>query len=554
MKRITFIVITLITSYGLFAQNNGNFSIGDNAFKNNTTGRNNTCVGVKSGFYNTEGINNTFVGLNSGFENKSGNNNTFFGTGTGKLNKEGINNTFVGQQSGFNNNGNDNTFFGNRAGYDNTTGKNNIFVGNFAGRYNTTGNDNTYIGFQSGYNAIGTRNIFLGYQAGLNEAGSNKLCIDNSGTDKPLIYGDFDKNALTLNGSVGVGEAIPQGAKIPNDIQLYVNNRFVQKISGELGSFTETDKWSSLGESFAPPGVDIDDIYGMFNVWGNRTFTSGVKDKQHGVVSWGGPAARLDFDYLDNDNESNTFMSITAAGNVGIGNVNPRNYKLVVDGDALTTGDWILSDSRTKDEIENISDAMATIDALNGVSYLSKGKSNRLYGLIAQEVEQVLPELVKEDAAGYYAVNYDGFIPVLIEGMKEQQEIIEEERETNSVQQEVIKNLSERLEQLEAQLDNQKQANPSENTSSYSTDTSIVLKQNNPNPLSEATNIEYEIPVGLSQASLIILDMNGRQIANYPVSGKGNVVFDAKNLAVGTYTYSIVTNGQPLVSRKMVVQ
>lgn len=47
-------------------------------------------------------------------------------------------------------------------------------------------------------------------------------------------------------------------------------------------------------------------------------------------------------------------------------------------------------------------------------------------GLSAQEVQQVLPELVKEDSEGYLSVNYTGLIPVLIEGMKEQQTIIEE--------------------------------------------------------------------------------------------------------------------------------
>ncbi|GAB4452715.1 MAG: hypothetical protein Fur0028_08210 [Bacteroidales bacterium] len=42
------------------------------------------------------------------------------------------------------------------------------------------------------------------------------------------------------------------------------------------------------------------------------------------------------------------------------------------------------------------------------------------YGVLAQEVQTVLPELVMADSAGYLAVNYDGLIPVIIEAVKAQ--------------------------------------------------------------------------------------------------------------------------------------
>ena len=48
--------------------------------------------------------------------------------------------------------------------------------------------------------------------------------------------------------------------------------------------------------------------------------------------------------------------------------------------------------------------------------------------MLAQEVQKLFPELVKENKDGVLAVNYSGLIPVLIEGMKEQQQIIDRQQ------------------------------------------------------------------------------------------------------------------------------
>lgn len=52
----------------------------------------------------------------------------------------------------------------------------------------------------------------------------------------------------------------------------------------------------------------------------------------------------------------------------------------------------------------------------------------RQYGVLAQAVEVVLPEVVKTDSIGDKAVNYAGIIPVLIEAIKEQQKLIEKQQ------------------------------------------------------------------------------------------------------------------------------
>ncbi|NJO89370.1 MAG: tail fiber domain-containing protein [Chloroflexia bacterium] len=73
------------------------------------------------------------------------------------------------------------------------------------------------------------------------------------------------------------------------------------------------------------------------------------------------------------------------------------------------------------------------------------------YGLIAQEVEKVLPELVKENAEGYKAVAYDKLTALLIEAIKEQQNEIETLQRKNKeleIQEKKINELEEKIEKL----------------------------------------------------------------------------------------------------------
>jgi len=85
------------------------------------------------------------------------------------------------------------------------TGNSNTVIGFEAGRLTTSGANNTFIGTTAGRsNITGSGSVFIGYQAGYNELNSNKLYIANSGTSTPLIYGDFNTAALTINGTAAI--------------------------------------------------------------------------------------------------------------------------------------------------------------------------------------------------------------------------------------------------------------------------------------------------------------------------------------------------------------
>lgn len=87
---------------------------------------------------------------------------------------------------------------------------------------------------------------------------------------------------------------------------------------------------------------------------------------------------------------------------------------LTVEGDITS-----VSDIRTKENIETITNGLDIIDSLRGVYYNKIGEDDRNVGVIAQEVEEVLPEVVKTDADGMKSVDYGKMVGVLIEAIKD---------------------------------------------------------------------------------------------------------------------------------------
>lgn len=101
--------------------------------------------------------------------------------------------------------------------------------------------------------------------------------------------------------------------------------------------------------------------------------------------------------------------------------------QLFVAGTQITS-----SDLRLKEQVEPLSDSLASVLALRGVKFKWQHSANDdtppTFGLIAQEVEKVFPELVEDGPDGMKALNYMGLIGPLVEAVKEQQGLIGELR------------------------------------------------------------------------------------------------------------------------------
>lgn len=128
-------------------------------------------------------------------------------------------------------------------------------------------------------------------------------------------------------------------------------------------------------------------------------------------------------------------MTIERGGQIGIGTTNP-SYDLHVNGRIRSAGINETSDQRLKKNRAPIGSALEKVMQLQGVSYEwradeypdMKFEGGLQYGLIAQELEKVIPELVDTDKEGWKSIEYAHLVPFLIEALKEQQEIIETQK------------------------------------------------------------------------------------------------------------------------------
>jgi trimeric autotransporter adhesin len=224
-----------IGAQALYLNDNGgyNTALGYNSMKNNTGGTNNSAVGYWSLYNNQTGAGNNAYGYMAMSNNQNGSYNNAFGYQAMSQSTSGTyNNAFGNECLQQNSNGSYNVAMGYRALLTNSTGGSNTAIGSYAGNLNLSGSRNTILGDSAGYwNSTGNKNVFLGYQAGMNETGSNRLYIDNSGSaaNGSLIYGEFDNHILATNGKLGVGTTAPASA-----LSVGTNSEFQVNSTGDI--------------------------------------------------------------------------------------------------------------------------------------------------------------------------------------------------------------------------------------------------------------------------------------------------------------------------------
>jgi hypothetical protein len=211
-------------------------------------------------------------------------------------------------------------------------------------------------------------------------------------SDDRVVMGTFGQDTLVVNGSnVGVGTATPGG-------KLHIRQ------SGIADNTATT--LLLLDGQFNDSSIEEADMVSI----GFRVENSSGGSQTSQAIS---------FAY-------NNYLSLMKdGGNVGIGSTAPA-YKLDVTGTIRATGDVIAySDRRVKQDIVTLENSVELIQKLRGVSYKKIGESEEKIGVIAQEILEVLPQVVSKDENGMYSVAYGNMAGLFIEAIKEQQHHIE---------------------------------------------------------------------------------------------------------------------------------
>ena len=88
------------------------------------------------------------------------------------------------------------------------------------------------------------------------------------------------------------------------------------------------------------------------------------------------------------------------------------------------------------------------------------------------------------------------------------------------------------------------------------TGTSTVLLQNNPNPFDAETEIKMTLPDNVGYATIMIYNLEGKQLKTIQVSDRGDVhvMISANELSAGMYLYSLIADGKVVDTKRMVLQ
>lgn len=375
-----------------FQLNNSNIAIGDETGDNITTAVGNIMIGENAGSSITEGLNSIIVGRNAGQAITTGDYNTIVGYQSGYSLTTSSDNTFIGNLCGRSNaTGRSNTFLGSFAGYGNDDGDNSVAIGRNAAMLDDTMEESVYIGAYAGMGGISSSdpavsregNVFIGNQAGRYETGSDKLIIDNTDdlSCEAFIYGQFDNEILTFNADVGVGTDSPDA-----DLEIIATSTSASHPNLKLNQTT----------TGSPARIRLQSENADNNYWGI-----------YGVSRDNGSSGNADLKFFYDEG---SLVVLELEGN----------------GDATLAGTLTeLSDARLKTNILGLTQIGDKLKSLSAYSYNWKDESknqNTQIGLLAQEVGEQFPELVKENDSGFLSVNYSGFVPLLIQSHKEQME------------------------------------------------------------------------------------------------------------------------------------
>ena len=415
---------------------------------------------------------------------------------------------------------------------------------------------------------------------------------------KLSVFNESESNAIlgnSISPSYGVGMrsgvmGIAQNADVPvGVVGRGSGGNYVTGVSG----FAADGSQSTIGVyGFSSS------LYTNGNIYGGKFYAeSPTIDNNYGVHAIAENATKTNIGGAFYAKEGTSTIGVYAEANST--QTGAEIWAGYFAGPIITGAPSVPSDAQFKTNINPIQNADQLLLNLNPVTYdyLQTGNAQYMhfpntlqYGLIAQEVEQIIPNLVKMvehpqqlDSLGnitvpsfdYKTLNYEAIIPILIKGYQIQKATIDSISNANTSYLSLIDSLSNlvsdlnsRLTDLENCLANvlpflcqinasQQQVNILENRITSEillSGETAFLGQNEPNPFSDFTNIPFFIPQEVKHAKLDFYNDQGKLINSMLIDerGEGKIAVYTDNLSAGIYTYMLILDNSKTLENKMI--
>jgi hypothetical protein len=488
---------TLGTSYSYFGYYAGNAATTASAY--------NAFFGAFSGRSTTHGDGNTAAGIHALYYNAGGDSNTGVGAQALLSNTSGIRNIAIGKY----------------ALYNNTTGGNNTANGYSALYFNTGGHENTatgYLALQA--NTTGNRNVALGPHQFPPDIPGGALQNNTTGSDNTATGGLVSNTTGVGNSSFGLSSlathvgsyncaigSLALAVFMPGNSPTCTNS-----YNGGLGGMTGT----YLTDANCPNYNNTTSLGSAAKATASNQVRIGNSD----VTSIGGQVAWTTL----SDGRFKRDLKKDVAGLDFIKQLNPVSYLL--DKDAI-------------DKFLGIPDSLRIERAA------SRKTPQRQVGFVAQEVEAIVKKSgfvfsgveTPQNENDPYAIRYSEFVIPLVKAVQELSAMVD------SRQKEITK-LKEAVRKYQQDnLANQKK-------SVYG-----ALSQNDPNPFSSSTEIQMELPEVTRHASLIIYNLEGKQLKNIQVKERGatTIKISGSEFNPGMYLYALIADGKVVDTKRLIL-
>ncbi|MCO6162089.1 tail fiber domain-containing protein, partial [Flavobacterium sp. NRK F7] len=489
---------------------NGNTAVGTYASRLLTTGAYNTAIGIATLEFNVSGSYNTALGANAGKNNPNGSNNTLLGFYAGE-NSTGSGNVFLGYSSGRNETGSNKLYIENSASgtplvygefdtnllrvngildvnnayqfptSDGTTGQALVTDGAGAITWTNVNSDTTkiidtdldtqiqveesadddtirfdiagtqYFTMKNGrINVHSTgQSTFLGEYAGLNDDLTNNF---NTAIGKSAMYTNTTGVGNTAVGVNTLYNHTADGATAVGINALYNNTTGVNNTS--IGAYASNNNTTGFQNTSIGAYALYNNTTGANNTVIGQNAGRNATGSGNIFIGIGSGSNETGDNKLYIENSGSTTPLVYGEFDTDYLKVN-GNFDVGVSGDGTVarSNAWnTFSDRRWKTNFKKIENALDKLNQINGYYYNWKDKKDQSLqvGVIAQEIEVVLPEIVSTDKNGYKSVDYSKISALLIQVTKEQQGVIEK-------QEIKIEELSKKYTDLAKEIENMKQ-------------------------------------------------------------------------------------------------